>query len=122
MHCFSPQMIKWFLYIVLLIICAPRLLSAQNTSGYTNTDFNKNGIRFNISRALQRDTSTKAKQRQQEDEKKKIKEIAKSKKQPKPEKIEEIDPATGKPKVKPKRQRRPEGLERPPEIPRRNNN
>ncbi|OCX54074.1 hypothetical protein BEL04_07325 [Mucilaginibacter sp. PPCGB 2223] len=51
---------------------------------------------------------------------KKIKEIAKPKHQSKPEKVvAPVDTATVNKKAK--RQRRPEGLERPPEIPRRNN-
>jgi len=52
-----------------------------------------------------------------EDEKDKIKEISRAKRQSKPEKIDE---ANGQPK--PRRERRPEGMERPPEIPRRNSN
>lgn len=52
---------------------------------------------------------------------KKIKEVAKAKRQAKPEKINApVDTLKNKPK--PRRQQRPEGLERPPEIPRRNNN
>jgi len=51
---------------------------------------------------------------------KKIKEIAKPKHQSKPEKVvAPVDTAAVNKKAK--RQRRPEGLERPPEIPRRNN-
>ena len=114
-------MIKWFLSIVLLMISAPRLLSAKNNS-IRSPDFTSPAIHFAMPAALQRDTTTKARQRQIEEDKKKIKEVAKAKKQPKPEKLEEIDPATGKPKPRPKRQRRPDGLERPPEIPRRNDN
>jgi hypothetical protein len=115
-------MIKWFLYIVLLMISAPRLLSA-NTNTVNTKFFYGYTIRMAARPALQQhDTTAKAKQRQQEEDKKKVKEVAKAKKQPKPEKVEEIDPATGKPKAKPKRQRRPDGMERPPEIPRRNNN
>jgi hypothetical protein len=110
-------MIKWFLYIVLLMIFVPRLSSANNT-GFRN--FFGGSISLNTNYALQRDTTVtkNAKQHQLEEEKKKIKEIAKAKKLPKPEKVEEVDPK----KTKPKRQRRPDGLERPPEIPRRNNN
>ena len=55
------------------------------------------------------------------DEKNKIKEVAKAKKQAKPEKVDDSGVPIV-PKPKPKRQRRPEGLERPPEIPRRNGN
>jgi hypothetical protein len=51
---------------------------------------------------------------------KKIKEVAKPKHQSKPEKVvAPVDTATANKKAK--RQRRPDGLERPPEIPRRNN-
>ncbi len=48
----------------------------------------------------------------------KVKEVPRKKSQPKPEKV---DDAAAK-KEKPKRQRRPDGMERPPEIPRRNDN
>lgn len=114
-------MIKWFLYIVLLMISVPLLLSAHSNA-ISNKNFNSTVIPAAAGPSLQHDTTNKAKQRQQEEEKRKIKEVAKAKKQPKPEKVEEIDPETGKPKAKPKRQRRPDGMERPPEIPRRNNN
>jgi len=51
---------------------------------------------------------------------KKIKEVAKPKHQSKPEKVvTPVDTAAANKKAK--RQRRPDGLERPPEIPRRNN-
>ncbi|RFZ83138.1 hypothetical protein DYU05_13400 [Mucilaginibacter terrenus] len=110
-------MIKRLLYIVLCIIWVPCLLSAKSI---TFTKNNVSGYAIRPGTSLLQDTTNKAKQH--DDDKKKIKEVAKAKKQPKPEKIEELDPLTGKPKVKPKRQRRPEGLERPPEIPRRNNN
>ena len=113
-------MIKWFLYIVLLMIFAPRLSYAKNNTGFHGSLFHAytNNVSFNTFYALQQDTIvTKGKQRQSEEDKKKIKEVAKAKKLPKPVKIETVDPA----KPKPKRQRRPEGLERPPEIPRRNN-
>jgi len=112
-------MIKWFLYIVLFMIFAPRLSYAKNNSDLHGQSLHAmHLVSFNAFYALQqRDTTvTKGKQKQSEEEKKKIKEVAKAKKMPKPEKIETVDPA----KPKPKRQRRPEGLERPPEIPRRN--
>jgi hypothetical protein len=111
-------MIKWFLYIVLLMISAPRLSYAKNTFDFHGSlPLGKSSISFSGNFPLQRDTTvTKGKQRQSEDDKRKIKVIAKAKKMPKPEKIDIVDPA----KLKPKRQRRPEGLERPPEIPRRN--
>ena len=73
-------------------------------------------MRLPLENAL--DTVAAKKMKQQEEEKKKIKEIAKAKRQVKPEKVDEQSPA----KPKPKRERRPEGMERPPEIPRRNGN
>jgi regulatory protein YycH of two-component signal transduction system YycFG len=93
-------------------------LYAKSNTGFQATLFHTDkNISFNGNITLQHDTTvTKNKQRQSDEDKKKIKEIAKAKKMPKPEKIESVDPA----KPKPKRQRRPEGLERPPEIPRRN--
>ncbi|MFA6245898.1 MAG: hypothetical protein WC615_03085 [Mucilaginibacter sp.] len=111
-------MIKWFLYIVLLLIFAPRLSYAKSSARFHSNLFHAHStVSFNTIYSLQQDTTlTKGKQKQSEEDKKKIKEVAKAKKQPKPEKIETVDPA----KPKPKRQRRPEGLERPPEIPRRN--
>ena len=66
-------------------------------------------------------TDTTKKQKQQEEEKNKIKEIQKAKRQAKPEKIDDDGNVLNITiPVKPKRQRRPEGMERPPEIPRRN--
>jgi hypothetical protein len=112
-------MIKWFLYIVFLMIFVPRLSSAKNITASYITVFHQYHVSISVNFALQqRDTSaTKgSKQHPAEEDKKKIKEVAKAKKLPKPVKVEE------EPKPKPKRQRRPDGLERPPEIPRRNNN
>ena len=111
-------MIKWFVYIVVLLIFAPCLSSAK----IKNTHFNAFSDRLRLSlpfKEMAIDTvTTKNNKKQELEDKKKIKEVAKTKKQPKPEKIEPLD-NTGA-KHKPKRQRRPEGLERPPEIPRRN--
>jgi hypothetical protein len=100
------------------MISVPRLSFANNT--VLRNLFSDSNISLNANYALQRDTAVtkNAKQRQTEEDKKKIKEIAKAKKLPKPEKVEDGGPK----KIKPKRQRRPDGLERPPEIPRRNNN
>jgi hypothetical protein len=108
-------MIKWFVYIVLLLMLTPRLSSAGTMAasliskhGYSLTVVDVN---FTV------DTVATKKTKQQEaDDKKKIKEIAKARRQPKPEKID-VNGAPGT--KKPKRQRRPEGLEQPPEIPRR---
>jgi hypothetical protein len=110
-------MIKWFLYIVLLMISAPRLSYAKHTPDFHRGLLLKRSISVGENLSLQHDTIvTKGKQRQSEDDKRKIKEVARAKKLPKPEKIDIVNPA----KPKPKRQRRPDGLERPPEIPRRN--
>ena len=68
--------------------------------------------------------TTKTKKQQEAEDKKKIKEIAKARRHTKPEKlaITPIDTISSKMKIKQPRQRRPDGLVRPPEIPRRNNN
>jgi hypothetical protein len=109
-------MIKWFAYIVVLLVFAPYLLSAK----IKNSHSDNLGISLSFKEVLIDTTKTK---KQEQDERKKIKEVANAKKQPKPEKIEPgVNTAISKPKQKPKRQRRPEGLERPPEIPRRNGN
>jgi hypothetical protein len=107
-------MIKWFAYIVVLLLFAPCLSSAKikNTQFYIVC----NNLRISLSVNKLLTDTTKTKKQEQED-KKKIKEVAKAKKQPRPEKPVEVIP-----KPKPKRQRRPEGLERPPEIPRHNGN
>jgi hypothetical protein len=111
-------MIKWFAYIVLVLIFAPCLLFA----GIKNSRFNPvyiKGINVLPYKNAQKDTVSKtAKQREQE-EKNKIKEVAKAKKQASPAKVDDSGDVH---KPKSKRQRRPEGLERPPEIPRRNGN
>jgi hypothetical protein len=112
-------MIKWFLYIVLLMIFVPRLSSAKIFNGDSHTFPHT----FSVLNLLQHDTTTVTKggKHPSEEDKKKIKEVAKAKKMPKPEKVEDTAGDAAKQKPKPKRQRRPEGLERPPEIPRRNN-
>lgn len=113
-------MIKWFVYIVLLLILIPRLSSAKFNAGayrHKSVDFHSDSA---LVRVLFSDT-TKKKQ-PDADDKKKIKEVARAKRLPKPEKIDENSSANSQNKVKPKRQRRPAGLERPPEIPRRNGN
>ncbi|XHR93958.1 hypothetical protein ACFJIV_27265 [Mucilaginibacter sp. UC70_90] len=111
-------MIKWFAYIVLLLIFATRISFAnaltKNIDAFTHAG-NKNPGALSYT-LLAADTTTKTK-KQLEDEKKKIKEIAKAKRQAKPA---TVDDDAVPPKPKPKRQRRPEGMERPPEIPRRN--
>jgi len=114
-------MIKWFVYIVLLLILIPCLSSAKFNNGFYRHKSSGYHIDSELLKVLYSDTTIKKKQ-QDADDKKKIKEVAKAKRLPKPEKVDENNDANSQNKVKPKRQRRPAGLERPPEIPRRNGN
>jgi hypothetical protein len=116
-------MIKWFAYIVVLLIFAPCLLFAKIKNDRVSVIPVGPGMVFSFNRLVIDTTTTKNAKKQEPDDKKKIKEVTKAKKQPKPEKLDAGDNANPqKPKDRPKRQRRPEGLERPPEIPRRNGN
>jgi hypothetical protein len=119
-------MIKWFVYIVLLLILTPWLSSAKINLSRHHHVFAEHDIGLYPSTEFPADTSlvktAKQKKQQEQDEKKKVKEIAKAKRLPKPEKVDENGDLNSPQKVKPKRQRRPPGLERPPEIPRRNGN
>ena len=111
-------MFKRLAYIVLLLIFASGLLSAKTRIGQ-NDLADGSAIYFIVPAQLQKDT---IKKHLQEEDQKKIKGISKAKRQAKPEKIGVIDVVQDpKDKTKP-RQRRPEGLDRPPEIPRRNGN
>ena len=114
-------MIKWFVYIVLLLILIPCLSSAKSNDGSYHYVPARHYTDSALLKVLYSDTTNKKKQ-QEADDKKKIKEVAKAKRLPKPEKVDESGSANSQNKVKPKRQRRPAGLERPPEIPRRNGN
>lgn len=115
-------MIKWFVYIVVLLIITPGLSSAKIKNSNFDSVYRTTGIALPVGEILT-DTTTKKNKKQEQDDKKKVKEVARAKRQPKPEKIESTDnPAASKIKARAKRQRRPEGLERPPEIPRRNGN
>jgi hypothetical protein len=115
-------MIKWLAYIVVLLIFAPCLSSAKIKNNPFNAFSDSLGVSLPFIQMVNDTVPSKNSKKQEQDDKKKIKEVAKAKKQPKPEKIEPGDnpPATNT--KRPKRQRRPEGLERPPEIPRRNGN
>jgi hypothetical protein len=113
-------MIKWFAYIVLFLILIPCLSSAKIELGH-----NHNYIHWKLPKELGIDTTLNKKPKQKQadpDDKKKVKEVAKAKRLPKPEKLDEGGDVNSQNKAKPKRQRRPPGLERPPEIPRRNGN
>lgn len=121
-------MIKWFVYIVLLLLAVPRLSFAQNFSNPV-ADHSKHPYTTVQQRSTASDTTQKTKQQKQQDanDPKKIKEVAKAKRQTKPEKLDDQSAQPNNnnatpPPAKPKRERRPAGLERPPEIPRRNGN
>lgn len=103
-------MLKRLAYIVLLLIFAASLSSAKTGMGRHSLVLGR-GMPF----ILATDTTKK----QKAEEEKRIKEISKAKRQVKPAKIEDEKKDS---KAKPKRERRPEGLDRPPEIPRRNGN
>ncbi|HZY39464.1 MAG TPA: hypothetical protein VFE53_22565 [Mucilaginibacter sp.] len=110
-------MIKWIAYIGFLLIFAPISLSAKIKKHQNYVYTPAAGAEISSAHRITDTTKTK---KQEPDDKKKIKEVAKAKKQPKPEKVEPVNNAASK--TKNKRQRRPEGMERPPEIPRRNGN
>ncbi len=113
-------MIKWCVYIVLFLILTPCLSSAT-----IKLDHNHNYVNLEPSKDMSIDTALNKKTKQKQadpDEKKKVKEVAKAKRLPKPEKIDDGADVNSANKAKPKRQRRPPGMERPPEIPRRNGN
>jgi len=101
-------MIRRLAYIVLLLMFTARV-SFAHTIPYSH-------LFYFQQRKADADTSS-ARKKQQEDEKNtKVKEIAKAKRLAKPEKVDDKGPS----KPKPARERRPEGMERPTEIPRRN--
>lgn len=105
-------MFKWFAYIVLGLVLIPSLLAANLRPGSPPRHYHKI-FRFDSSSVTAAaDTTTK----KQSDDKKKIKEIKKAKPVPIPEKLDDAQNKTKK------RQRRPPGMERPPEIPRHNGN
>ncbi len=111
-------MIKWFVYIVFALILIPCLSYAKITHPGSPIGGGKHIYKkyfIPIDSAIQAVADTTPKK--QQDDKKKIKEVTKAKPVPKPEKV---DNSTTAPKTKPKRQRRPPGMERPPEIPRHN--
>ncbi|MFI5161169.1 MAG: hypothetical protein ACHQHN_07820 [Sphingobacteriales bacterium] len=110
-------MIKWFVYIVFALILIPWLSFAKITRPVHRRSENPTRTEFSyfIDSAITAVADTTPKK--QNDDKKKIKEVTKAKPVPKPEKVGD---GTTPAKAKPKRQRRPPGLERPPEIPRHN--
>jgi len=116
-------MIKRFTYIALLLLFAQYLSFADTIKHNNRVITFSHSNTFTVPTSI--DTAKKTKQQQEAEKKKeddknnKIKEIAKAKRQAKPEKVDD----KAAPKAKPTtRDRRPEGMERPPEIPRRNGN
>ena len=108
---------KWFAYIVFLLISLPFLLAAKSDGG-SHKLIAAFSSHLNDSLFIgAADTTNKAKA-PPDDKKNKIKEISKAKQVPKPEKV---DDGISAQKAK-KRQHRPPGMERPPEIPRHNGN
>jgi hypothetical protein len=111
-------MIKWFVYIVFLLVFTPYLLSAKTKLSRREYAIGlQQGVVF--SRPVNNsfaDTVKTLKTSTKPDAK--VKEVAKSKKQPKPEKVDDTNDKKGNTG----RQRRPDGMVRPPEIPRRNDN
>jgi hypothetical protein len=107
-------MIKRFAYIVIFLAFMPVLSFALVKE--KRSIFSRYKLSLPVIYTILPDTTSK---KHQADDKKKIKEISRAKRQPKPEKVEDVPDASAQ-KPKPKRERRPEGLERPPEIPRRN--
>lgn len=116
-------MTKWFVHIAFLLIFMPCLSSARiSGSSHSHTIYHYLHLSFPDSSEhfLADTTKTKQQKLQEAEDKKRIKEVAKAKRLPKPEKVEDEDNTNAEKKAKPKRQRRPPGMERPPEIPRRN--
>lgn len=108
-------MIKRIAYIVMLLMFA----SCLSFAGNIKITRHETAFLFSKPIAIIQDSLSKKTKQQQEEEKNKIKEISKARRQAKPEKIDENGNEVVP--VKPKSQRRPAGVERPPEIPRRNN-
>ncbi|RCH53706.1 hypothetical protein DJ568_15825 [Mucilaginibacter hurinus] len=110
-------MIKRLCYIIFILMLVPFLSFAATKKKHFHlilTDYNL-GLRSVTQTRADTVINKRSKKQREEDEKNKIKEIAKAKKQLKPEKVTDNED-----KSKKRRQRRPEGMERPPEIIRRN--
>lgn len=115
-------MIKWFTYIVFTLVLMPYLLHARSgldnhTKQYPIVALHPyliTGEEYNATDTVKTPKSAS------KNNDSKVKEVAKAKRQPKPEKVG--DNNQGDATNKNKRQRRPDGMERPPEIPRRNDN
>ena len=103
------------MYIVIVLLIAPTPSSARLIKHVDKVT--PANLRYYVRYTLPLADTIIKKHPPDDDDKNKIKGISKAKRQSKPEKI---DDANSQPK--PPRERRPEGMERPPEIPRRNGN
>ncbi len=103
-------MMRWFVYIVMFLLITSTPSSAELLSSREKLPL-ANKPRYIPNTLPLADTIIKKPPRDEDD--KKIKEVQRTKSQSKPAKIDD---------AKNQRERRPEGMERPPEIPRRNNN
>jgi hypothetical protein len=118
-------MIKRLLHIFFLLMLTSGLSMAKAICSHTSHAKHLLPLHSDsASVAFEAIDTNKVKKPNPDEDKKKIKEIAKAKRQAKPEKLSTVptDTTTNKGKLIIKRQRRPDGLERPPEIPRRTNN
>jgi hypothetical protein len=115
-------MIKRLLYVFWILMIASLSSNAKSVCSNLPCVINITPVNFDAAPVYFNAIDT-AKVKKDPEDKKKIKEIPTARRQSKPEKLvlTPVDTLTNK-KVKPPRQRRPDGLMRPPEIPRRNNN
>lgn len=112
-------MIKWFVYLVFLLVFTPCLLSAKASHSGEEGYAWANRLIIDLPAAPGTPPADTIKTNKAS--KGEIKEIPSARRQPKPEKVDNNGQHDVK-KEKPKRERRPDGMERPPEIPRRNDN
>lgn len=110
----------WHIFLVLMVAS----LSSTAKAICSNSPCVIKIISVNFTVPVYPDVVDTIKVKKEPEDKKKIKEIPTARRQAKPEKLglNPVDTLSSKTKVKPPRQRRPDGLVRPPEIPRRNNN
>jgi len=110
-------MVKWFVYIVFVLVITPCTLSANspNSRAGDAIALRNHDSFLLINLTLSVDTIKTNKSTTTKPDLK-VKEVPKPKNQPKPEKIVVAKKDTIK------RVRRPDGMQRPPEIPRRNDN
>src|ERR1035437_8947325 len=84
----SPiSMIKWFAYIVVLLIFAPCLSSAKIKNHHFNAFSDSLGLSLPLKQLAGDTSTTKNNKKQDPDDKKKIKEVAKTKNNQSPKKL-----------------------------------